>query len=1086
MAYNSALSVGTVLQGPERDYKILYVLGQGGFGITYLVESNVCIGNIELTVQFAVKEHFISSLCVRGTDSKSVETFAHNTEVVKGSLDAFIKEAQRVQSLGINHPNIVKINEVFEANNTAYYVMEYLSGESLVNYINRKGALTEQETNELLLPVIRAISTLHGENLAHYDIKPDNIVLTTDKSGNLRPTLIDFGLAKHYDGQGQATSTTQSRGFSPGYSPIEQYGGIHKFSPQSDVYSIAATIYHCLVGHVPAEAPALDINETLRDLQGRASAKMLAALAKAFSAKALDRQANAGIFYNEITGSNIFVSQQKSSNPVYNDHEYVDLGLPSGLKWATCNVGANSPSEYGDYFAWGETQPKSEYAEYNNDSFGKEIGDISGNSRYDAARANWGGEWRMPTDADFRELTEKCVWTWTVQDGKKGYKVTGPNGNSIFIPATGCRNGSSTYYAGTNGGYWSSTPDMDCGYGFELDFDASNKNIYRINRYYGQTIRPVFGSQKFVENGHEYVDLGLPSGLKWATCNVGANSPSEYGDYFAWGETSPKSKYTKSNNVTNGERIKDVTGNPQYDVARSNWGGEWRLPTVVELEELVNECSWEWTSKNGCDGYKITGPNGKSIFMSAAGRRGGALLDDEGESGRYWSSTGKYDDRAVGLIFDSLNKSKTSYYRSFGFSVRPVFGSIHKEQEIPEAVETENDVFSMEIQDEISLTKKCGHEYVDLGLPSGLKWATCNVGASSPSEYGDSFAWGETSPKSECIKSNSVTYGKEFGDITGNPQYDAARANWGGDWRLPTVAELEELVNKCNWEWSSKNGRDGYKITGPNGKSIFLPAAGERDGTSLVDAGEWGSYMSSTPDIYGDNDGSQYISFDNEDIFEEDWGERYKGFSVRPVWGETHQQQQSKVEEVKNEIFPLKGLFKNGHEYVDLGLPSGLKWATCNVGANSPSEYGDYFAWGETSPKSEYTKNNSVTYGKEYGDIIESPQYDVAKANWGGSWRMPTKDEIQELIDNCDWTWTSLNGTKGYLVKGPTGNKIFMPAVGLLNGTSFDYKGDDGFYWGSTPGSDDRYACSFYYSSSYRRVFNNHRCFGLPVRPVSE
>ncbi len=874
MAYNSALSVGTVLQGPERDYKILYVLGQGGFGITYLVESNVCIGNIELSVQFAVKEHFISSLCVRGTDSKSVETFAHNTEVVKGSLDAFIKEAQRVQSLGINHPNIVKINEVFEANNTAYYVMEYLSGESLVNYINRKGALTEQETNELLLPVIRAIATLHGENLAHYDIKPDNIVLTTDKSGNLRPTLIDFGLAKHYDGQGQATSTTQSRGFSPGYSPIEQYGGIHKFSPQSDVYSIAATIYHCLVGHVPAEAPALDINETLRDLQGRASAKMLAALAKAFSAKALDRQANAGIFYNEITGSNIFVSQQKSSNPVYNDHEYVDLGLPSGLKWATCNVGANSPSEYGDYFAWGETQPKSDYAEYNNDSFGKEIGDISGNSRYDAARANWGGEWRMPTDADFRELTDKCAWTWTVQDGKKGYKVTGPNGNSIFIPATGCRNGSSTYYAGTNGGYWSSTPDMDCGYGFELDFDASNKNMYRINRYYGQTIRPVFGSQKFVENGHEYVDLGLPSGLKWATCNVGANSPSEYGDYFAWGETSPKSEYIESNCVTCGKEIGDILGNSRYDAARANWGGSWRMPTQNEIQELIDNCTWTRTTQGGHNGYEVKGPNGNTIFLPAAGHRGGTSPHYAGEYSLFWSSTPDSDSLyAYNLYSDSSSRFVDHIDRFLGFSVRPVWGETHQEQQ-PKVEEVKNEISPLN-----GLFKN-GHEYVDLGLPSGLKWATCNVGANSPSEYGDYFAWGETSPKSEYIESNCVTYGKEIGDISGNARYDAARANWGGTWRLPTKAECKELKDRCTWTWTTQGGHNGYKVKGPNGNTIFLPAAGYRRGTSLYYAGERGYFWSSTP--FSDSYRAYYLRFDSSNRIVFINGCDY-GQSVRPV-----------------------------------------------------------------------------------------------------------------------------------------------------------------------------------------------------------
>ena len=92
----------------------------------------------------------------------------------------------------------------------------------------------------------------------------------------------------------------------------------------------------------------------------------------------------------------------------------------------------------------------------------------------------------------------------------------------------------------------------------------------------------------------------------------------------------------------------------------------------------------------------------------------------------------------------------------------------------------------------------------------------------------------------------------------------------------------------------------------------------------------------------------------------------------------------------------------NGHEYVDIGLPSGLKWATCNVGASSPEDYGDYFAWGETSPKAEYTWENSVTYGEQMSDISGNAQYDAATANWGGSWRMPTKEQMEELVEHCE------------------------------------------------------------------------------------
>ncbi len=114
-------------------------------------------------------------------------------------------------------------------------------------------------------------------------------------------------------------------------------------------------------------------------------------------------------------------------------------------------------------------------------------------------------------------------------------------------------------------------------------------------------------------NGHEWVDLGLS--VKWATCNVGASTPEEYGNYFAWGETSPKLEYTEENCKTYREEIENIAGNPIYDAARANWGSEWRMPTSEECEELLSECKWKRTKQNDHKGYKITGPNGNSIFL---------------------------------------------------------------------------------------------------------------------------------------------------------------------------------------------------------------------------------------------------------------------------------------------------------------------------------------------------------------------------------------------------------------------------------------------------------------------------------------
>ena len=181
----------------------------------------------------------------------------------------------------------------------------------------------------------------------------------------------------------------------------------------------------------------------------------------------------------------------------------------------------------------------------------------------------------------------------------------------------------------------------------------------------------------------------------------------------------------------------------------------------------------------------------------------------------------------------------------------------------------------------------------------------------------------------------------------------------------------------------------------------------------------------------------------------------------------------------------LERTFENGHEYVDLGLS--VKWATCNVGATSPEGYGDYFAWGETTTKAEYTEENCTTYGKAMNDISGNAQYDAARANWGGTWRMPTYAEFNELRNNCTWTWTTQNGVNGYNVEGPSGNSIFLPAAGYRYGSSLYYAGSSGYYWSSTPSEyGDGRACILYFLSSNHFMSNDYRYRGLSVRPILE
>ena len=192
-----------------------------------------------------------------------------------------------------------------------------------------------------------------------------------------------------------------------------------------------------------------------------------------------------------------------------------------------------------------------------------------------------------------------------------------------------------------------------------------------------------------------------------------------------------------------------------------------------------------------------------------------------------------------------------------------------------------------------------------------------------------------------------------------------------------------------------------------------------------------------------------------------------------------------------------------GHEYVDLGLPSGIKWATCNVGANSPEEYGGFYVWGETEEKEDYgwetykwCNGSDESFTKyctnRYLGIVDNktvldPEDDVAHVKWGGDWRMPTAEEQEELINNCTWEWTALNGVNGYRVTGPNGNSIFLPAAGLREDTDVCNRGNYGYYWSSSLGrfgSDLAYSLYFY--DGYWGWVNYYRDLGQSVRPVSK
>lgn len=271
MTMKYTLSIGAKLHSPKRTYTVEKVLGQGGFGITYKVSANLQVENVTIRTYFAVKEFFMSDACERN-ENDSICYSSPVKDKVEESRKDFLAEAQRLNKISLEHPNIIHVNEVFEANNTVYYVMEYLDAGSLRSYVREHGALSENEALAIMMPIMNAVDYLHQHRMTHLDIKPDNVMLKHDPdTGEIIPVLIDFGLSKHYDKNGNPTSTMRASGFSDGYAPVEQYTGIYTFSPQADVYALAATLYYALVGKDPVIATELSEEKIRAALNGKSN-----------------------------------------------------------------------------------------------------------------------------------------------------------------------------------------------------------------------------------------------------------------------------------------------------------------------------------------------------------------------------------------------------------------------------------------------------------------------------------------------------------------------------------------------------------------------------------------------------------------------------------------------------------------------------------------------------------------------------------------------------------------------------------------------------------------------------------------------
>lgn len=426
------LKQNTLLQGDK--YRIEKVLGQGGFGITYLAYQDM------LDRFVCIKEFFFKDFCERNSDTSHV-TLGNTTnhDFVDRFKNKFIKEAKTISKF--HHPNIISILDIFEENGTAYYVMDYIEGSSLSDIANKQGKIDELQAVEYITKTAKALSYIHDKKINHLDIKPANIMIR--KSDN-EPIIIDFGLAKQYDAETGSQTSTTPVGISHGYAPIEQYksGGVSEFSPQTDIYSLGATFYKIVSGNTPPE-PSEILMEGLPTLEKYISTESWRTIEKSMKLSKKERPQNIEEFLslllpdnpvdvsNNVEQYNQEISiqddlQEKDieatvivNNTNNNNHPFVDLGL--SVKWAKYNIGANNEYDMGNLYPFS----------MQNDSLPT---NICGITSLDICRTNMGGDWRLPTNDEFAELRTKCIWTF--DHNNNGYKVTGPNGNRIFLPAT--------------------------------------------------------------------------------------------------------------------------------------------------------------------------------------------------------------------------------------------------------------------------------------------------------------------------------------------------------------------------------------------------------------------------------------------------------------------------------------------------------------------------------------------------------------------------------------------------------------------------------------------------------------------------
>lgn len=802
--------------------------------------------------------------------------------------------------------------------------------------------------------------------------------------------------------------------------------------------------------------------------------------------------------------------------------DFVDLGLPSGVQWATVSVGGQVPSDAADHYQWGDTEVRSEYTQdsypYHTTKGYTDIGaDISASDKYDVAAIKIPGS-RMPNSTELSELLANCSWTTETLNGVPGYRVTSAkagNTNSIFLPL---------------GNYWTATKvAADNSQAYYLKENSENTNNHtQVTglRYLGMMVRPVIsmvatidttnvltsqatligmvnvssydgktigfqysrkadmtadvtdvtvqssevGQNKqyrttvtglnegmmyyyraYVKQGNTYyygsiktfttkstegetpvaVDLGLS--VKWADRNVGATQPEQDGDFYAWGDTLVKRSYTKVTYLHNvNDQYLDISTNisaSQWDISTRKFGGCWRMPTDEEMRELISNCKWTWGTKDGVQGYWVENTaTYQKIFLPAAGYREITYNKENDTQGYYWTATpngSATSSNAYRLGFSESGYKYSNNYetlftslRELGLTIRPVYQSNAQLGTRDIFIRTDSISYAANRTQNTLWGTMLGLQNEGDNLTQGFV-----VGTSTDVEKGaEGSLYVEQQAVANGPYSCSLTDEQLKTLVVGDVYYVRAYVTDGTNISYGKPLEMTDytfFTDSVKWGL----GNEGHLYAHVKG---VKPAEGLEVGFYYATSSDMSDKKAVRPATLEWKDDPS-LAAGNAVVF--------TGYIDTVKVGTYYYQAYTKYQGV---IHTGK-ILSFGAELIDLGLSSGNKWVNINLGTDNNETAGDGYYWGETAPRVSETalnkQNGDYTVSADR-EFIGGTVYDAVHQRLGTMYRLPSIDNINELINECTWTWD----VNGYIITGKNGNKIFLPL---------------GNYWTSQQGSGD-------------------------------